>query len=267
MTSELASELRPLLCGTFGAPLRHLDEVDSTNSEALRWATTATPAPEGAVVIADFQTAGRGRWGREWLGAPGGSLMVSVVLRPKLPADRLDLLTTTVGVATVEAIRETTGADALLKWPNDVVVDGRKLAGILVESHSSKGAVEVAIAGIGVNLDLSGAPLPDDIARRAVSVAELTPGSAPSRAQVLAAILSWLEPLYASLATDTGAEEVVRLATEHSAILGREVELRFADDTTRTGTARRVLADGSLEVEFPEGLEAVRAGEITRTKW
>ncbi len=260
MTEDLLAEIRPLLCGAFGDPLRHLTEIDSTNSEAIRWA--AEGAPEGAVVVADSQTAGRGRWSRSWISAPGASLTFSVVLRPPWPGDRLDLLTTTVGVAVAEALREIAEVDAHLKWPNDVTVGGKKLAGILVESQSDGGRVASAIAGIGINL--GALDWPEELGGRVVTLSEVS-ASVPSRARVLAAVLSWLEPLYHSLRTDAGALEIVRLASERSAVLGHDVELTFADGRVDSGIARRLLPSGALEVEFADRVEEVRSAEITRS--
>lgn len=262
MEPGLVSETQRLLSGRFGRAIRHLTEIDSTNSEALRWATDpVAPAPDGAVVIADAQTAGRGRWGRTWVSGAHTSLMFSLILRPSLPADRLELLTTLMGVATVEAIVEAAGVEAGLKWPNDVVAGGRKLAGILVESQSRAGRIETMVAGVGINLDLRDANLPDEIAERATSIAELEV-MVPDRAVLLAAILSWAEPLYDNLWTDAGPAEVVALASARSVVLGAEVTLLLPDGGTSTGLARRLAADGSLVVDLPGGERRVRSGEV-----
>lgn len=255
MSTELERNLAPLLCGRFGTPFRHLSEIDSTNSEALRWAV-GDGVSEGALVVADTQSAGRGRWGRSWFGSADGSLMFSLVLRP--PAAALDLLTTTVGVATVEAVRELGVADAGLKWPNDVVVGGRKLAGILVESQSS-GTDVIAIAGVGLNLDLEHLELPDDVAGRSTSL--VGEGVSAERARVLAAVLSWFEPLYDSLATPEGRSRVVSLASERSVLLGREVTLTTADGAATSGVAEAITPDGALRLAGHP--EPFRAGEVT----
>lgn len=266
MEPGLVSETQGLLCGRFGRAIRHLEEIDSTNLEALRWAADeASPAPDGAVVVADLQSEGRGRWGRTWVAGPASSLMFSLVLRPSLPPDRLELLTTLMGVATAEAVAEVTGLKTGLKWPNDVVVNGRKLAGILVESQSRGGRIETVVAGVGINLDLSGVDLPEEVAARATSIAELGV-AVPGRPQLLAAILSWAEPLYDNLWTDAGPPEVVALAGARSVVLGAEVTLRLSDGRTSTGVARRLLADGSLVVAFPDGERPVRSGEIVNLR-
>ncbi len=258
MTSHLVASVRPLLCGDFGARIVHLSEIDSTNSEVLRMASDPDVA-EGTVVVADSQTVGRGRWGRTWVSEPGGSLTFSILLRP---GGRPELITTCVGVAVTEAIRELTGAEAGLKWPNDVVVDGRKLAGILVESQSGPSGVVAAVAGIGINLE----DPPSDVGAPVTSVADITSGPPPARHEVLGAILSWLEPLYRALDTRQGATQIVERASELSTVFGKEVTLTFADGRTHTGMAMSLDPAGALIVRSRDGSETFRAGEITSAR-
>ena len=138
-----------------GEPRRILAECASTNDEAAAWARQG--APEGAVVIADAQTRGRGRQGRSWHSPPGAALYFSTVLRPKLPLPKLPPLTLAVGVALAETVTAL-GVPARLKWPNDVLVEGKKLAGILTESATQGGRLEHVIVGIGVNLSVEEFP-------------------------------------------------------------------------------------------------------------
>ena len=263
MSDPLKRDLDRLLCGRMGRPVRHLESVGSTNSEALAWALAG--APEGAVVIADEQTAGRGRWGRTWLSGGEASLTFSFILRPALPPDRLGLLPLTVGVAVAEAIEELTSLPVSLKWPNDVTYEGRKLAGILVESRV-EGPDIVAIAGVGVNIGWNAAEVPDEIAGRASSLAIEVGAVPPSRAALVASMLSWFEPLYDSLDSARGVDEVLARATQRSELLGEEVLMRASDGSESTGKALRLLPSGALEVEFDGQLRAVDAGEVERTR-
>src|SRR5680860_1413471 len=146
MTSDLsAARIEGALRGRWGRPLRFFEEIESTNSEALEWAEEG--APEGAAVVADHQSAGRGRLGRTWLSEPGAVLPLSVVLRPRLPPDRFGLLSAAAGVATAEAIAEVSGLSCRLKWPNDVTISGRQVAGILHESRvSTAGVPAIAVS-------------------------------------------------------------------------------------------------------------------------
>jgi BirA family biotin operon repressor/biotin-[acetyl-CoA-carboxylase] ligase len=133
----------------------HLPECASTNDEASQWARGG--APHGAVVVADCQTAGRGRQGRTWHAAPGESLCFSVVLRPTLPVRDLPPITLAVGVAVAETVTRF-AATPTLKWPNDVLIAGKKVAGILTETSSQGERADHVIVGIGVNLNVAAFP-------------------------------------------------------------------------------------------------------------
>jgi BirA family biotin operon repressor/biotin-[acetyl-CoA-carboxylase] ligase len=247
--------------GRFGRPLKVLETTASTNSDALDWAHEG--APEGALVVAEHQSAGRGRWGRSWFSEPGTGLLLSVVLRPRLPADRLGLLTTALGVACTEALRETTGLEPSIKWPNDVTIDRRKLAGILVETRVEAGRVDVAVAGIGINFHRFHPPA--DIAAHATSLADAMEraglGSPPPRAQVLAALLEHLEDLYEGITGDEWAA-VVERAAAHSEILGKEVRVVLSDGHTYEGLASRLLPTGALELDTGGERIAIDSGEV-----
>lgn len=147
-------------------PLQRLGRVTSTN-DVLREQARAG-APEWTAVVAEEQTAGRGREGRSWA-SPPGNLFLSVLLRPELAPASLGVLPLLVGVAAAEACTSL-GAPARLKWPNDVVVGERKLGGILVEAASSGGTVEYVVAGIGINLCANGAVLPEELREAATSL-------------------------------------------------------------------------------------------------
>jgi BirA family transcriptional regulator, biotin operon repressor / biotin---[acetyl-CoA-carboxylase] ligase len=214
--------------GRFGRPLRALRTTGSTNADALAWA--AEGAPEGAVVVAEHQTAGRGRRGRSWSSRPGLSLLFSVVLRPQLELDRLGLVTTAFGVAVAEAA----DAEALglgIKWPNDIVAGGRKLAGILVESRVSGRIADVAVGGVGLNVGWADAELPEEVSASAVTLAE-----------------------------------VRRRAAALSTVLGREVTIRLGTGETVSGRALDLDDAGSLVVETARGVQTVDSGEVERLR-
>lgn len=253
--------LEAALRGRFGRPMRVLEATASTNIDALAWASEG--APEGALVVAEHQTAGRGRWGRSWFSEPGASLLISLVLRPRLATERLGLITTALGVACVEALRESTALRSRIKWPNDVIVDGRKLAGILVETRVEAGRVDVAVAGVGLNY-YPFVP-PADIATRATSVAGAMEraglGSPPPRATVLASLLRQFETLYDELPGD-GAADVVDRAAAYSDVLGKEVRVVLADGRIVSGRASRLLPSGALELDTGSERIAVDSGEV-----
>lgn len=257
MTSDLSSRIR----GAFGRSLRHVATTGSTNADALGWASDG--ADEGAVVVADHQTAGRGRWGREWTSAPGDSLLFSVVLRPhEVSPDRLGLLSVLGGVAAAEAVGEETGLDARVKWPNDVVIDGKKLAGVLAEARSQGGEVSVAVLGIGLNLALPG-DLTPEIAGRATSLAAHLPAAGELRAVLLGTMLERIEHWYAGMPADRGAS-VIRRAEELSSMIGRDVTLRLADGRTLEARATGLAPTGGLRVEAGGRARVLEVAEVTR---
>lgn len=260
----MVTDLEDAIAGRLGRPLRHLAAVDSTNSEALRWA--AEGAPHGATVVADDQSAGRGRWGRRWISAPGSSLLMSVVLRPAPAVARsLGLMTIAAGLACAEAVDRTTGVTAGLKWPNDVLIGDRKVAGVLIETRISARAVEALVVGIGVDLDWPQGP-PAAIAARTTSLAAGARSAghpAPSRAEVFGAILAALEEVTELVGRDEGAAEVVRRAQSRMGDIGHEVVLEGPDGGSRVVIAERLLASGALLVSSDRGTEEVSAAGIS----
>jgi BirA family transcriptional regulator, biotin operon repressor / biotin---[acetyl-CoA-carboxylase] ligase len=267
MHDELSEEhIAQELSGAFGSPLRVLQTTSSTNDDAMEWA--AQGAPEGAVVVADQQTAGRGRRGRSWWSEPGMGLLFSLVLRPSEPVASLGLLTTALGVACAQGIEVETGLSIGLKWPNDLMVDDRKLGGILVETRVDETRLEAVVAGVGINFHppssapiLSGGPQSTSLW---VELAEGRPSVVwmPSRALVLAAILAEFEELYPAL--DPNA--VLGEATVRSTILGHDVLITRADQTTITGRAEGLSSRGALVVLVGGKRIEVDSGDVARVR-
>jgi BirA family biotin operon repressor/biotin-[acetyl-CoA-carboxylase] ligase len=223
--------------------------VSSTNDVA--GALAEQGADEGAVVIADEQTAGRGRLGRSWVSPPGAGLYVSVVLRP--PPHAAMLITIAAGVAVAEGVASATGLEAQLKWPNDVHISGRKLAGILAE-----GAARHVVLGIGINVMPAAYPL--EVAQRATSIeAEL--GRAADRGLILAECLAALASRYREL-RDDGSRGVVDAWRERAAsTLGRRVEWD-AGGERRAGLAENIDEDGALLVRSGSERVRITSGEV-----
>ena len=253
------------LRGSFGRPLRFFDEIGSTNTEALAWA--AEGAPEGALVVANHQTEGRGRWGRRWFSKPGALLQFSLVLRPDLSLDRYGLLGTMFGVAVADSIESLAGLETRIKWPNDVTVGGRKLCGMLIESVTSGPEVAASVVGIGMNVDLRSDDLPPEIADTATSIAtELVGNEAPRAEQVLAEVLARAEDLYPLLQSDGGIATLLERAAARSEVIGRDVTIRFSDGRSLDGRALRLTRTGALELEVDGGREVINVGEIARLR-
>ena len=233
------------------------DELTSTNDEAKRLARAG--APEGAVVRAFFQTEGRGRLGRAWSGENGTSLMFSVVLRPALATADAAIWTLAAGLGVCRALSQIMGEDVRVKWPNDVVIDGRKLCGILSEQSIEGDRVQSVVTGIGINVNQECFDV--EIREKAVSM-RMIANRVFSADEVLAAVLAELDAVYAVFVRDGfGA-----LAAEYNALCintGAAVRIENACDVAE-GIARGVDAAGWLVVDVADGeCMRVSSGEVS----
>jgi len=224
-----------------------LAEADSTNAEALRLA--AGGEPSGTVVVADAQSAGRGRLGRSWWAEPGGSLLASWLIRPELAADRWPALTLVAGLAAARALIASAGIEVRLKWPNDLLIQGRKLGGLLAEADG-RGAL---VVGLGVNVRQT--EFPDEIAGIATSVVAAG-GRLVERSWVLAATLS---SFGARMHHPEAALDEYRGLCD---TLGREVRVERVGSEPVEGIAHDVAPNGALIVEAESGRVSVSAGDV-----
>jgi BirA family biotin operon repressor/biotin-[acetyl-CoA-carboxylase] ligase len=253
-----AQRIRRALDTTFlGQNLVYLPEAGSTNDEARRLAQDG--APEGTLVLTDHQTSGRGRLDRRWEAPPGSSLLMSVVFRPPLAPHEVQRLTMVCGLAVIDAIESETGLQVGLKWPNDVVVGPAKVAGILTEIGAQGSKVNFAVVGLGLNVNLNPAGLPDGLLVPATSLShELKRPVA--RLPLLVALLQAMETRYTALKAGRSPhlEWTGRLVT-----LGRPVTVSTTGASLE-GVAEGVNADGALLVRLDSGrLETVMAGDVT----
>lgn len=270
---------RSALVGTRFADVRWVAETGSTNADALELGRQGEA--EGVVLVADHQTAGRGRLGRTWQAPVGGSLLCTILLRP--PASVAASTTMAVAVAAAEAVEELAGRAPRLKWPNDLVWPGdgsaadRKLAGILAEvdwpaaSQISSGWREpkptdrlVVAVGIGINVAW-GDDVPAELADVAVAIDHLA--APPGRAELLVALLARLDRWYTGLlAGPDGAAELRAAWRDRSATLGRRVRIDLgADDLV--GTAVDVTEEGHLVVETLEGQQrTIAVGDVVHLR-
>jgi BirA family transcriptional regulator, biotin operon repressor / biotin---[acetyl-CoA-carboxylase] ligase len=242
----------------FGAAIEYFASTDSTNSVAQRLARDG--AAEGTVVIAETQTKGRGRLGRTWLSPPFRNLYLSIVLRPPVAVAEAPRLGLVVGLALAETVAEWVPGTAL-KWPNDVLVDGRKVAGILMEMDAEDDRVRAVIAGIGVNLNMTPDDLPADLRDKATSVGAVS-GAPVDRVAFASRLLSQVEARYRQC-LDQGFAALRPLWDRLSCLHGREVEI---DDSGRRycGTVCGLADDGTLQLRDASGHTiAVVAGEVT----
>ena len=252
------AELAPHLTGRW-RDVRWLAETDSTQRVARELARDG--AAEGTVVIAEAQSAGRGRLGRTWHSPRGVNLYCSIVLRPALPPAAVPQVALVAGVAVAAALAETAGCTPRIKWPNDVLVDGRKVAGALTEMEAEVERVQHVILGIGVNLNAAQSAFPPELRDRATSLF-LATGRKVDRAAVTGRLLAALEARYGRFLE--GGFEAVRPEWEsYSCLTGTDVRVASPDGEV----AGRVLgldADGALRVARPDGTSTrIIAGEVT----
>ena len=233
--------------GATFADVRRFAELDSTNRHALELARQGVP--EGLVVVADHQTAGRGRLGRSWEAPPGSSLLMSVLLRPSLAPERLHLTTVAVALAAADASEDVAGFRPALKWPNDLVVDDRKLGGILAEVPEPGGVV------VGLGLNVTWSQPPEGLEAIGVSMNQVA-GADVDRERVLAAVLANLERRYRELREAPDA--LVTAYRRECSTIGRDVRVEVASGAF-TGTAVEVNDDGHLVVDDAEGRRRVVA--------
>lgn len=225
-----------------GRPVSWQDETQSTNDDAL--AAAKAQAPHGALFGAETQTRGRGRRGSEWLSAPGAGLWFSLLLRPELRAELLPGLSLCAGLAVRAAVATRVAAPVLVKWPNDVLAGGRKLAGILVESQISGAKIASVVIGIGINVTQTA--FPPELADIATSLSLLS-ANAAAREELLADVLGQLEAELSRVANQglAGLAEALR---PHDALLGRQLRV-----DTLLGVGSGIDAEGRLLVRPGSG--------------
>ena len=241
--------------GGIGHPIHHLYTVDSTNAFAVRLLAGNKPPPHGTLVVAEQQSAGRGRLGRKWISAPGLGLYFTVIIRPEIPSSLGPLMTLAAAVAAHESIERVTGLDVDIKWPNDLLVGNKKVCGILCELQAELDRVSSIAMGIGINVNQS--EFPDEIAPIATSLS-MASGRRQSRIELLLDFLATFERLYLRFLS-VGAPVVTDAWTRASSFAsGRRLEVqdgmrRIAGVTAgleSLGGLRLRQEDGSVEVVY-----------------
>ena len=230
--------------GVPGFRVDWVNETGSTNSDLL--AAARQGAESGTVLVADFQRAGRGRLGRHWGAAPGSSLLFSVLVRPNLGVEAAHLVTTALALSAVEACNALSGVRPGVKWPNDLVVDDRKLAGVLAESVVAGERLEAVVVGMGLNVRTGAAP--PEVSETAVALEDEC-GSAVDRRELLPEILSRFAAWMDGIESPAGQAALAAAARQESATVGRQVAVELADGTVLRGQAQDLDEQGALVLE------------------
>jgi len=254
----LADLLSPLVKGTIFQQIHHYYKIGSTNTAAMEAA--ANGAPEGSVYLAEEQTAGRGRGANAWHSARSTGIYCSVVLRPNLPPTDALILSLAAGLSAHAAVQQFDArANPDLKWPNDLLIDGKKFGGILTEMNAEATRVRYLVIGIGINVNQP--RFPEELRDVATSLKEIS-GSEWSRVELTAALLKSLHREYRDLLEKPSAHDsILRRFAEHSSyVRGRKV--RVEENGGFEGVTEGLDARGFLQVRTAQGLRTVLSGTV-----
>jgi BirA family biotin operon repressor/biotin-[acetyl-CoA-carboxylase] ligase len=240
----------------FGSKIYSFETIDSTNNCAR--ALAGCWAEEGTLVVAEKQTAGKGRLGRTWLANPYENLTFSIILRPALPPEALNLLPLYAALAVAEAIEHETGLSVECKWPNDLLIGGKKSAGILLEGSLKEDGLDFVVIGVGVNVNQT--KFPDDISARATSL-KMQTGREIDRVRLLREILKMLEIHYAEI-MKKGFHTLLPLWLDRTTMLNKEISVT-QNGTVVSGIVRGLSPEGALILDEGGKETTLFAGDVT----
>ncbi len=256
----LGELIGPLIRGTiFENHLHHFYKIGSTNTAAL--AAAAEGAPEGSAFLAEEQTAGRGRGAHAWHSARSTGIYCSVVFRPRVPPSEVLVLSLAAGLAVRTAIRQVNASvDPDLKWPNDLLIGGKKFCGILTEMNAEATRVRHIVVGIGINVNQ--ARFPEELGRQATSL-RLATGSEWSRVELAGALLKSLDQEYRAIVTEGDARSSIlrRFAEQSSWVEGKAVRIE-ENGSSSEGTTAGLDERGFLRLNTAAGMQTVLSGTV-----
>lgn len=245
-----ANEIRlGLRTSIIGSQIHYKETVDSTQKIAQRLGLENVP--EGTVVIAEEQVGGRGRLNRVWHSPKNTGVWMSIILRPNIPIPKTPQLTLLTAVAIVQAINDCTSIEAHIKWPNDILVNGKKLTGILTELQAEADRVHSVIIGIGINVNQTKTDFPEELQSIATSLL-IEKGQHVNRAELIRAVFTRMEKLY-KLYLEVGFEPIKLLWESYAISVGKIITARTFSGSI-TGKALGITEDGVLKIEDNEGV-------------
>lgn len=251
-------ELKPhLTTNCFGQQIRHWQQVKSTQPLAHEWAKEG--AEEGALVITEEQTQGKGRMGRPWVSPPSSGIWMSLILRPAIPLFEAPQLTLLTSVALTRALRRETGLDIRIKWPNDLLIHGKKICGILTETRGEQDQVQYVVVGMGINVNATEASWPQDLKEVATSLA-IEGKRTYHRVELIASILKESEGMYEAYLTH-GFEPIRVLWEEYAGMIGRRVRTLSPQGPVE-GTAVGLDPSGALLIRQNDKISPVFSADI-----
>jgi len=254
------SSLKKHLAGKFiGHKLYYYEEIGSTNDEAFRLGVQG--APEGTALIAESQSAGKGRLRRTWHSPPGANIYTSVILRPRFEPDLAPRISLAAGVAVAETLDPYCPGKVSLKWPNDVQIGGKKVCGILTQMKTATGVIDFVVVGIGVNVNWNLKEFPEDIQKMATSLS-VEAGREVSRLELIILLYENLAKCYSEL-SQNGFAPLRKKWLDRTTMIGKPVSVIFGKETIN-GEAADLDEDGSLVI-LVDGNKKVKvaAGDAT----
>lgn len=252
-------EIRPYLKTNFiGRKIIHYDTLGSTNEELKQ---IATREDEGLVVTGEEQTLGKGRLGRSWTSSKGKGVYMSLLLKPDIYPQDATKITQIIAASTILALRGL-GLEAQIKWPNDIIVNYKKVAGILTEMSGELMKVDHIIVGVGINVNNGEEDFSEELKEKASSIS-LETGKLLNRANLLAEILNNFEKLYGDFLESKDIEASIKICRENSILLGRDVRI-IAKGNEKIRRAVDIGSSGELIVEDKDGnRESIVSGEVS----
>lgn len=252
-------EIKEYLSTKFvGRNICYFDTISSTNMEAKR---IALKNPEGTVVISEEQAKGKGRLDRNWVSPPKKGIWMSMILKPETEPTKVAKITL-LGAAAVNKALEDMGIYSKIKWPNDIVINGKKVCGILTEMSCELNMINYVIMGIGINVNMDRGDFSENLINKATSL-KIEQNKEINRKELLAGILNRFEEFYIPFKEDNEISEVIEICKKNSALIGKKVRV-IKDGETKTGKALDINNEGQLVVIFEDGsIENIFSGEVS----
>ena len=241
-----------------GRNIQYFDTIDSTNIKAKE---IAYESEEGTVIIAEEQTLGRGRLGRSWVSPKGKGIWMSIILKPRIDPMKVAKITQ-IGAAAVSLALEDLGIESFIKWPNDIVINGKKVCGILTEMSCELNMINYVIMGVGINVNLDSEDFQGEVSKVGTSL-KIETGEKVNRKQLLGLFLNRFEELYIPFVEKDDFSNTLKVCREKSILIGKEVKL-IRGSEKKIGKVVGLNDDGELEVDYGNGVvENVLSGEVS----
>lgn len=244
--------------GFIGRKLHYFGSLPSTNIEARK---IAKESPEGTIVLSEGQTSGKGRLGRSWVSPKGKGIWMSMILKPNVEAKKVASISLVAAAAVSVALKDI-GIESGIKWPNDILVDGKKVAGILSEASFQGNNVDYVVVGIGINVNLEEDDFPETLKEKASSL-KIIEGQDINKVKLLALVLNHFEKLYQSFMVGGDLSETIEIVREGSVLKDKQVKI-LGTSSEKTARVQGIDGEGKLVVKYENGsVENLAYGEVS----